>query len=179
MILLSVNPLVMRFKHLILAALLFVTACRSGNFPNDAGYPAHVGDITPDSTQDDPGFTVCRETYIPQYYSIETGFEGEKPAIERHFRANFAKNKRWKGESGFITIRFVVNCRGQTGRFRMQEMGTDMKPKQFPRDLSGQLLELTRSLKGWRPGQSQIKALDYYQYLTFKIADGDIAEILP
>lgn len=169
----------MRLKYPVFALILLLASCRTGRNPDDSGYPANVGDITPDPQLDDPGFSVCREHYIPQYYSVETGFEGEKPAMERHFRDKFVKNKQWKGENGYITIRFVVNCRGQSGRFRVLEMGKDLKPKQFPRALSGQLLELTKSLTGWQPGQSKIKALDYYQYLTFQIVDGDIAGILP
>ncbi len=168
----------MRFLPVLLVALLF-HACRSGQPVSDNRYPANIGDISADPKQDDPSFTVCRENYIPQYYSIQSGFEGEKPALEAFFRANFVKNNKHKGEDGYITIRFIVNCQGNTGRFRMQEMDPDLHPKQFPKALSGQLSALVKSLQGWKPGQHNGMALDYYQYLTFKIKDGNIVEILP
>jgi len=168
----------MRLFLIILIVLLF-DACRSGQPVSDNRYPANVGDISANPKLDDPSFTVCRENYIPQYYSIESRFEGEKPAIEAFFQKNFIKNKKHKAENGYITIRFVVNCQGKTGRFRMQEMSLDLTPKQFSPALSEQLLQLVKMLQGWKPGQQKGLALDYYQYLTFKIQDGNIIEILP
>ena len=173
----------------LLLPLLFV-ACRSGQTPSKpsaaqasagkpSAYPAHVGDIAPDPALDDPGFTVCRENHIPQYYSVKSGYAGEKPALEAFFHKNFVKNKAHASESGYVTIRFVVNCRGQTGRFRVQEIGLDYQPKKFPPALTARLLELTRQLEGWQPGQYTGLAVDYYQYLTFTISNGDISQIMP
>jgi hypothetical protein len=167
--------------RLILAAVvvLLFNACRSGQPQSSNQYPNNVGDIEADPKLDDPSFTVCRDNRIPQYYSIESGFEGEKPAIVAFFQKNFVKNKKHREDDGYITIRFVVNCMGQTGRFRMQEMSPDLTPKQFSPALSEQLLQLVKALQGWKPGQRNGVAIDYYQYLTFKIKDGEIIEILP
>ena len=167
------------FIYLSLLPLL-IAACRSGqNTSKTSNYPAHVGDIAPDSTLDDPHFSACRENYIPQYYAANGGFRGEKPAIEAFFKERFIKNKKYSRESGYITIRFVVNCRGQTGRFRVQEMGTDYRPKKFPPALTAHLLELAKQLDGWLPGQRNGLGLDYYQYLTFTIVHGELTQILP
>ena len=163
----------------LIALAVFFNACRSGQPAPGHPYPAHIGDISADPKQDDPAFSVCRENYIPQYYSLESGYEGEKPAIEAYFRKNFVYNHKHKAVDGYITIRFVVNCQGKTGRFRVQEIGPDLVAKQFPAELSSQLLRLVKSLQGWKPGMNKGVALDYYQYLTFKIKDGNIVEILP
>ena len=47
------------------------------------------------------------------------------------------------------------------------------------KDISEQLLNITKSLDGWVIGKHEGKAYDYYQYLTFKIEDGELIEILP
>lgn len=169
----------MRSLPFALVLALLVSSCRSGQKFSSDDDPLHIGDIAPDPALDDSTFTVCRESYIPQYYSIKSGFEGEKTKLEAELRKRFSKNKKNGNENGFVTIRFVVNCQGKTGRFRVQEMGQDLRPKQFPKDITGQLLEAVKTLKGWQPGQYDDSVLDYYQYLTFKIAGGDIAEILP
>ncbi|MBL7810458.1 MAG: hypothetical protein JNN28_21720 [Saprospiraceae bacterium] len=142
-------------------------------------YPDHVGDITPDPAVDDPAFRTCRANGIPQYYSIESGFEGEKPALLRYFAQNYQKKPDWSGENGYITVRFVVNCNGQTGRFRVLEMDMDYRPKTFPKAMSAHLLQLCQSLNGWKGGQSEGIPYDYYQYLTFTIQSGDIVRIMP
>jgi len=36
-----------------------------------------------------------------------------------------------------------------------------------------------KSLKGWKVKQMESKKIDYYQYLTYKIENGKIVEVLP
>ena len=169
----------MRFLLLVFLSSVFFFACQTHRELPAGDYPNNVGDIAPDATLDDTLFKVCRENYIPQYYSLKSGFTGEKPAIEAYFREKFVKNRKHSRENGYITVRFVVNCRGESGRFRVQEADLNLQPKQFPPDLSAQLLRLTKGLNGWQPGENQGLQIDYYQYLTFKIAGGDIVAILP
>ncbi|MFN0034073.1 MAG: hypothetical protein ACKVUS_03335 [Saprospiraceae bacterium] len=172
----------MRILSTLALALAFFSACsQSKNHPAPgSNYPNNVGDITPDPLLDDSTFRACRESNIPQYYSLDVaGFDGEKPAIERYFKQNFKTEKGWAKENGYVTIRFVVNCNGLTGRFRVMEMGQDYLAKKFPPTLSDHLLQLCKQMKGWLPGKSESIPYDYYQYLTFTIANGEIARITP
>lgn len=170
----------MRSYFFLLSLALLMVACHASQSTSKPPiYPAHVGDIAADPSLDDPSFVVCQENHTPQYYSIKSEFKGEKPALEAYFREKFIKNKAHARESGYITIRFVVNCRGQTGRFRVQEIGLDYLPKKFPSALTSRLLELTKQLDGWLPGQYNSLQVDYYQYLTFTINKGDISQIMP
>lgn len=171
----------MRIPFLLALILTLFYACtptKKQNLPS-SNYPNNVGDISPDPMLDDSTFRACRESNIPQYYSVQSGFEGEKPAIERYFKQNFKSDKAWANENGYLTIRFVVNCNGQTGRFRLLEIDSDYKPKKFPPALSNRLLQLTKQMKGWLPGKVETIPYDYYQYLTFTIANGEITRILP
>ncbi len=171
----------MRTSWTILLFLALFSACKPSKKTVVPGsnYPNNIGDIAPDSILDDSTFRACRESNIPQYYSVQSGFEGEKPAIERYFKQNFKKDKAFEKENGYLTIRFVVNCNGQTGRFRVMEMDPDYQPKKFSPALRGQLLQLTKQLKGWLPGKNEGIPYDYYQYLTFTIVQGEITRITP
>lgn len=171
----------MRIPWTLLLLLSLFAACNPSKKldPPGSNYPDHVGDIKPDPMLDDTTFHACRESNIPQYYSIKGSFEGEKPAIERYFEQNFRKDKAFAKAEGYITIRFVVNCKGQTGRFRVQEMSPDYKPVKFPPALPAQLLQLTQKMDGWIPGKSENILYDYYQYLTFTISKGEITRIMP
>lgn len=171
----------MRIPWLLLSFLALFAACKPGKnaTPPNTNYPNQVGDIKPDPMLDDTSFHACRESNIPQYYSVDGRFEGEKPAIERYFKQNFRKQKAWEKENGYLTIRFVVNCKGETGRFRIQEMGLDYHPKKFPEALSQHLLGLCKQMIGWQSGRSETRVYDYYQYLTFTIAKGEILRITP
>jgi hypothetical protein len=175
----------MRQFLFLLLMIIGLFACHTPRpFPASLGAPylAHVGNILQDSILDDPSFTLCFENYHTQYYSFDpgsAGFAGEKPAIEAYFRERFQFDPSAAKENGYITIRFVVNCKGQTGRFRVKEIGLDYKPRKFRGGLSAHLLELTQKMQGWKPGTYKNGQYDYYQYLTFTIENGKILRITP
>ena len=84
--------------------------------------PGHAdGDITFDDKIDDKGFYVCNAGEIFQYYSLSL--------------TNNAECKRWAQKqilrlkpsstldaSGYLSIRFIVNCEGKADRFRILEV---------------------------------------------------------
>ena len=166
-------------KQFLLITILLSALYSCGQQSQSAtDYPEHVGDIAFDATLDDPNFKICNEKGIAQYYNFGgVRFKGEKPKITEHFQ-NY-KEIQAPGETGYITIRFIVNCEGKTGRFRIQEMDNDYKAKSFRKEIHDQLLSLTKSLDGWVIAINQGYLFDYYQYLTFKIEDGKLIEIMP
>ena len=68
-----------------------------------------------------------------------------------------------------------MNCNGDTGMFRTNGVDLSLKEKKFDNRITDQLLKATRSLSGWYQGIE----VDYYQFLTFKIVDGKLTDILP
>ncbi|WP_131329474.1 hypothetical protein [Chryseobacterium piperi] len=143
-------------------------------------YAAHVGDITFDEKLDNPGFKKCLDKEFGiQYYNDSQGFQykGEKISIEESLKS--AKIQGDEKSNGYITIRFLVNCRGETGLFRVQQMNLNYEKNLVDKDLETKLLDFTKSLKGWIPKNLEGIKVDYYQYLTFKIENGKVSEILP
>lgn len=168
-------------RQLFLILILLTPLYLCGQIPEKKiDYPLQVGDIYFDSKIDDPNFKLCDEDRVFQYYNFGKGlqYSGEKIKINQHFKDGL-KAKEQKDESGFLTIRFVVNCHGKTGRFRIQGMNNDYKEKTFNENLTSQLLSLTRQLDGWIVGEYEGKTYDYYQYLTFKIENGKLIEVMP
>ncbi|HKK38289.1 MAG TPA: hypothetical protein VJ949_02605, partial [Cryomorphaceae bacterium] len=82
-------------------------------------------------------------------------------------------------ESGWVRIRFVVNCRGESGRFRMICSDEHYESREFDARITDQLMAITKSLDGWKPLPDSENPDEYYQYLVFKIENGDLIEILP
>ena len=168
-------------KNLVLLILLLSLFTHCQTEKNVVSkYPANVGDITFDKKLDDPQFKRCLdEKYSFQYYNDSKGFQykSEKREIEKEIQTlNLPENKE---ANGYITIRFVVNCEGKSGMFRMQQIDNEYKEYTFNKKLSDQLLNFTKKLNGWIPKEIEEKKVDYYQYLTYKIENGKVSEILP
>jgi len=58
-------------------------------------------------------------------------------------------------------------------------MNENYEPKTFDKSITKQLLEITKSLTGWKILPDEQSPEDYYQYLIFKINDGQLIEIMP
>lgn len=146
-----------------------------------SNYPDYIGDIEYNPDTDKKDFTMCFGKYIFQYFSPNNeleNYKGEKRALDNAFFSAY-KNQNISGETGLVRIRFVVNCKGETDRFRIMGMNEDYKPKGFSKTITDQLMQITRNLNGWNPKKVQGHDVDYYQYLIFKIENGNLIEIMP
>lgn len=164
----------------ILSLIFMIQGCKQNSVPKDSKYLAMVGDIAFDAKLDDPNFVLCNEKNTKQYHNLneEMQYEGEKFALKNTFDTQFKPSDKVK-DSGMVRIRFIVNCNGQTGRFRMLSSGYDYKEKHIDKSITDQLMTITKGLKGWKILTDKRGTKDYYQYLIFKISDGQIKEILP
>jgi len=170
----------MRLFFIVLILLLLPVFGYSQDVSASTSYPNTVGDIEFDSKSDNKDFVVCGERLriSMQYFGDGWEYEGEKIAIEREFKKKYIPDIKSK-ETGLIRIRFIINCEGKTDRFRVLGMNEDYSEKTFSPTVTNQLLQITKDLKGWKIKKYDDKAFSYYQYLIFKIANGQIVEILP
>lgn len=171
--------------------MLIRTACLSAFFSfvlmscqiekSMSKYPVTVGDIEFDEKLDDPLFKKCISDKLVslQYYqgSKQFDYKGEKLAIIEKLEKEkiSSKNKM----NGYITVRFLVNCEGKTGLFRVQQMNAELKEMVQDKELEDMLLQFTKSLDGWIPKEIKGLKVGYYQYLTYKIENGKVSEVLP
>lgn len=143
-------------------------------------HDTHVGVIQEKQRWDKEDFKVCFEEKIfPSYYgSPQTNYSQGKDSLRNFYLNNF-NNNGYTSESGYITIRFVINCEGKAGRYEVLETGLDFKEKKFKSHIPQHLNELTRRLRAWQPLEFSGTAYDSFFHLTFKIENGEIIEILP
>lgn len=150
----------------------------AANYKVDS-FPANVGDIAYDPALDDSGYHICNPQVVLQYYNTPSYYKNNKRTIELHFKNRYKPPVTTDEQSGFLTIRFVINCNGQTGRFRLYELDNNYQPHTFNKQISSQLLQLTKELRGWQPASYKGKSYDSYQYITFKLKKGAIECITP
>ena len=147
----------------------------------------NVGNIKFDSNIDDPSFKVCfpDQTFTYYYFSDGLSYKGEKYEILKQWQL-VDKSSINSNKSGYITVKFLVNCEGKTGLFRIQQMDDMYKEVFFEEDLVNTILNFVKKLDKWivpeysgKNTQYRGRKLEYYQYLTFKIENGIVKEILP
>lgn len=176
----------MRYSFILLLCigLLYLAgSCQTAQEQKDTqNYLRQVGDITSDLTLDRPDFKTCNgEEYAFQYFNTGEGFryQGEKTALVSHILNSYKPISSTTDQSGYIRIRFIVNCKGEAGRFRIISSNFDYQEKVFDKAITNQLLTILKELDGWEIMTKNEKPLDYYLYLIFKLDNGHIMEILP
>ena len=165
-----------RWYSLFISLLLLGCA----NADSSSNYLRWVGDSVYDPAIDSKSFELCHEeSVVKQYFNFSQGmkYEGEKKTLVDQIMSQYKPVN--KGESGWIRIRFVVNCHGETGRFRLTGADEDYNAQIFNEKITDQLMRIVQALDGWQVLPNPDAPEDYYQYLVFKLEDGNIVEILP
>jgi hypothetical protein len=171
-------------KSFLVIILLFSILCScqiEKNVSEKKEYLRWVGDIEQNDQIDELTFKVCNgDDKILQYFNLGEGpvYSGEKSKILNTFKSNYKPIPN-KKENGLIRIRFIVNCEGKAGRFRVLQSDYDYQEKEFDKEIVSQLLNITEGIENWEVFKRNEVPVDYYMYLIFKITDGQLKEILP
>lgn len=148
-------------------------------------YPYDIGFI-PEETAIiiDSGFAPCDTGKFYSYYNrnapedIPAGFVGGPKAIKRFIEKEYP-DLDLQGQSGLLTIRFMINCEGRTDRFEIFENDLDYQPMPFKPEVKQRLFEIHLQLAEWRPIYIHGEYRDCFMYITYRLKDGKITEILP
>ena len=137
--------------------------------------------LVPDQSLDfrDTNFQLCNSNLYRnfpgnRYYSTGTKLKGG------HYNIWKQLNDKMEYDpeiffNGLFKVDFVVNCQGESGRFSTMAFDREYKQTSIPEDLSSQLLEITANLGPW----SVPRRMDAYCYVTYRIENGKIVDILP
>lgn len=170
-------------KYLGLIWLFYLAlqqATGQNTIPKVGELPSNVGDIAYNSKTDRPDFYLCDQGHIYWYYNVKANYEGGKPAIRQILLSHYQYNPAYSALTGWITISFVINCKGETDRFRTAQLDANYQKTSFPDSFVRQFEQGVRALTDWVPGTLHGGApANSYYYLTFKINQGRFTDFTP
>ncbi|MDQ3394696.1 MAG: hypothetical protein M3512_11375 [Bacteroidota bacterium] len=141
-----------------------------------------VAYIDPKETLDhDENFALCGlQLNVADYYnsSPHVQYSKGKRVMVNLINSKIIKQKL-NDESGYLTFRFIVNCKGEPGWFKIEQSDLNFNEKKFNQETIDHLYEIVYDLKTWSPSVLDETPRDVYIYLTFKIKNGELLDILP
>jgi hypothetical protein len=152
----------------------------SNKYPIDEDtYPAYVGHINQETSSLNDVYKLCdgESIYHVHHGASEKGYAGNKKQFRDAILASY-KNKNYS-DSGYLNFRFLVTCEGNPGWFETIQVDTDYNNTQFSKGLVSQLQALTAKPEHWNVISFDDKPVDYYMYVSYKLLNGEIIEILP
>ena len=178
---------VFKILGITIGVIIIVIACFSGYgyymfntslIPENEPFEHASHYIDPETALLNEGFTVCNENRIAQYYNTpELPYPKGKNGFRDYINLAYVNNNY--SDSGYLNIRFIINCEGEVGRFVIHENNLDLEPNAFNEDLKSQLFKLTSEIKGWKPIVLYDNVRDSYMYVSYRIENGEITEIIP
>ncbi len=151
-----------------------------GKFSADhTKYPTYIGYIDQDTALRNDVHELCGEKRI--YYVYNGASYRAFSTNKGFFRKNILKNYKNEAyiDSGYLNFRFLVNCEGKPGWFEIIQTDLNLNETKLDQGMVSQLLELTSQASHWNILDVDGTAINYYMYISYRIENGAIVEILP
>ncbi|PCI95031.1 MAG: hypothetical protein COB15_12505 [Flavobacteriales bacterium] len=134
------------------------------------------------SQEKDTSFSLCEDVSTWPYYHPELKHKGGFWVIKEHFKSSYPTTKMqvFKKNSGIITVRFKVNCKGETGEFSLIQYDLDYQKTTLNKIITDYFLTKTKELKDWIPPKNEEgKIVNSHKFFSFRLINGELIEILP
>lgn len=167
---------------LVLIAIIYSYS----NYENAAKYESakekylhYIGYIEQSTALANTKYELCGDKKIAYTYN---GAAYRAYKISKNtFRKNILKTYQNNGypDSGYLNFRFLVNCKGEAGWFEIIEMNLDLEETELEQNMVDQLFSITSNSNHWNALDYKGSPLNYYMYISYRIENGEIVEILP
>jgi hypothetical protein len=124
--------------------------------------------------------TTCKN-YNVYYYQVGGKYPENSSSILNELTTFLQTGKETYQGNGYITFRFRVDCQGKVMK-QVQVLQTDEKYKSyhFDKGFVNELFSFFKTLNKWKIGmQPQNKPISYIAFITFKIENGKVVNIIP
>jgi hypothetical protein len=160
----------MKYVFLILLGLYGLPAAAQTYLVNDS----HLRETTADSTLE-------YGSPLPYYYGVGGKYPTNSTTLLRSVQAYLSQQKAQSTVTGYITYRFIVDTTGRP-LHKVKVMQTDdhYKAIRFEQGIVDALGAFVYTLDKWKIARYQSGgALEYIAFISFKLKDGKVINIIP
>jgi hypothetical protein len=169
----------LRYSFLLLILMVRLKTFSQNTVPQHLNVKEKIGWIPFDKRLDNSNFKVCDELNIEEYYQVNPSYGEGMPSIRKYFSAHKQVLESLCEKDGYVIVRFVINCQGQTDRYRTKFMLlTYTDENAVNAELQKKIIQLTRNMGNWTPGKYDGKTYDCYQHLKFIFKNSKLVDVL-
>jgi hypothetical protein len=169
----------LRFSLVLLILMVRLKTFSQNTVPQHLNVKEKIGWIPFDKKSDNSNFKVCDEMNIEEYYQVNPSYGEGMPSIRKYFSAHQQLLEGLCEKDGYVIVRFVINCQGQTDRYRTKFMSLKYVDEiTVNAELQKKIIQLTRDMGNWTPGKYDGKTYDCYQHLKFIFKNSRLVDVL-
>lgn len=128
-----------------------------------------------------PNFKLCgSENNIADYYNGEPdgGFRLGNKVLLNHLKASLS-DSAFAHFEGMLSLRFVISCEDKLGRFIAEAYDFNYQKQALPEQVVPEIIQILIDQNAWQATEIRGEKRDSYAYLTLKIKDATIIDLLP
>lgn len=169
----------LRYSFLLLILMIGLKTFSQNTVPQHANVKEKIGWIPFDTSLDNSNFKVCDELNIEEYYQVNPSYGEGMPSIRKYISAHQQSLEALCEKDGYVIVRFVINCQGQTDRYRTKFMSLNYTDENTVNtELQKKIIQLMRNMGNWNPGKYDGKTYDCYQHLKFLFKNSQLVDVL-
>ena len=169
----------LRYSFLLLILMIRLKTFSQNTVPQHLNVKEKTGWILFDKSLDNSNFKVCDELNIEEYYQVNPSYGEGMPSIRKYISAHKQSLEALCEKDGYVIVRFVINCQGQTDRYRTKFMALNYTDENtLNAELQKKIIQLTRDMGNWTPGKYDGKTYDCYQHLKFLFKNSQLVDVL-
>lgn len=163
------------YLYMLMVLILFFSCIskKEAEAEKKPEYMADIGNTKFNFELDDVNFIFCDSTDV-LHQITRISYYGGAPAMEKELIDNYKKQPEYESFTGYFFIRFAVNCKNESGRFRWEIVNEDFKETTCPKSLEDEIITKVKSLKYWNHPIYEGESHDGYTYMIVKIENGNI-----
>lgn len=169
----------LRYSFLLLLLMLRLKTFSQNTVPQHLNVKEKIGWIPFNKSLDNSNFKVCDELNIEEYYQVNPSYGEGMPSIRKYISSYQKELEELCEKDGYVILRFVINCQGQTDRYRTKFMTLNYTDENTVNaELQKKIIQLTRNMGNWNPGKYDGKTYDCYQHLKFLFKNSQLVDVL-
>lgn len=170
----------LRYSFLLLILITIrLTTFSQNTVPQHLNVTEKIGWIPFDKSIDNPNFKVCDELNIEEYYQVNPSYGEGIPSIRKYVSTHQKLLESLCEKDGYVIVRFVINCQGQTDRYRSKFMTLNYTNENAVNsELQKKIIQLIRNMGDWTPGKYDGKTYDCYQHLKILFKNSQLVDVL-
>ena len=162
-------------------SFLFILACSREPAASTAyEIPSRNHDLSYipyDADLDNPDYIVCDSTRIGSGRN-RLQYPGGNKQLREVIQDQYQYQSAYAAYNGYIMIRFLVNCEGTSGRYRVEALNLDFSRAEAPPGLVNHTKEIIKNLDAWVKVKNPNGKEEYSKFINLKIENGQIQHVL-
>ncbi len=161
-------------KFYICALMVFIAfvGCKDLKTPKKT-YKNHIGDTEFNPEIDNPNFKFCDSSKVLHKRAL-IYYTGGTRALEEALLNAYTFKPKYAYFTGYIIIRFAINCNNKIGRIRTEVLDSDFNATTDQNDIEAHFASIFKHLEHWNHAIYKGESYDGYSFYTVKIVNGKI-----